>query len=133
VALLASKFLRGGNPRAGDLDRSQTPPQPVQVDVDNVHIIDATGDEAWYRFDRIFFRSGSDQDYGHDYFIRNTDVVLDIKAILQSRGMKDIKTPIERAKDSFIALHYKDANGKCLEGKYYYQFKSKTPSKVEGC
>jgi esterase/lipase superfamily enzyme len=127
VAPLASKFLRGGKPRAGDLDRSQSQPQPVQVDIDNVHIIDATGDEAWYRFDRIFFRSGSDQDYGHDYFIRNTDVVHDITAILQSRGLEDTKTPIERAKDRFIALPYKDANGKCLEGKYYYQFKSKAP------
>jgi esterase/lipase superfamily enzyme len=133
VALLASKFLRGGNPRAGDLDRSQTPPQPVQVDLDNVHIIDATGDEAWYRFDRIFFRSGSDQDYGHDYFIRNTDVVHDITAILQSRGVEDIKTPIERAKDRFNALPYKDANGKCLAGKFYYQFKSKMSQMTTAC
>ena len=36
--------------------------EPLLVEVKNVHVIDATGPERWWRLDRIW------TGYGHDYF-----------------------------------------------------------------
>ena len=50
AALLASKFLRSGASRMGELNDDG---EPLFVEVKNVHVIDATGPERWWRLDRI--------------------------------------------------------------------------------
>jgi esterase/lipase superfamily enzyme len=99
TALLASKLLRGGVPRVGDLLDGE----PILVDLDNVHIVDATGKERWYRLDRVF------TGYGHDYFSQDSAVLADIREILMAPRGDDAKTPDERSKDRFEVKHYKSA------------------------
>jgi hypothetical protein len=99
TALLASKLLRGGVPRVGDLLDGE----PILVDLDNVHIVDATGKERWYRLDRVF------TGYGHDYFSQDSAVLADIREILMAARGDDAKTPDERSKDRFEVKHYKSA------------------------
>jgi esterase/lipase superfamily enzyme len=99
TALLASKLLRGGVPRVGDLLDGE----PILVDLDNVHIVDATGKERWYRLDRAF------TGYGHDYFSQDPAVLADIREILMAPRGDDQKTPDERSKDRFEVKHYKSA------------------------
>ena len=48
AALLASKILRSGASRMGQPGDDG---QPLLVEVKNVHVIDATGPERWWRVD----------------------------------------------------------------------------------
>jgi esterase/lipase superfamily enzyme len=99
TALLASKLLRGGVPRVGDLLDGE----PILIGINNVHVIDATGKERWYRFDRAF------TGYGHDYFSQDPAVLADIREILMAPRGDDEKTPDQRSKDRFEVKHYKSA------------------------
>ena len=99
AALLASKILRSGAGRMGQLNDGD---QPLLVEVRNVHIINATGRESWWRLDRIL--SG----YGHDYFLQSSGVLTDIQRILSSVGKDEITTPKQRSPDWFDELPYKE-------------------------
>jgi esterase/lipase superfamily enzyme len=92
AALLASKVLRSGASRMGELNDDG---KPLLVEVKNVHVIDATGPERWWRLDRIW------KGYGHDYFLQSEGVRDDIKRILASIGEDDTKTPSERSPEWF--------------------------------
>ena len=99
AALLASKILRSGAARMGQLNEDR---QPLLVEVKNVHVIDATGQERWWRLDRIM------KGYGHDYFLQSDGVLKDIKQILGSIGKDDTKTPKERSELRFEELPFKE-------------------------
>ena len=99
AALLASKVLRSGAGRVGQLNESG---QPLLVEVRNVHVIDATGKESWWRLDRIM--SG----YGHDYFLQSPGVLADIQRILKSVGKEDITTPKQRSPEWFDEMPYNE-------------------------
>ncbi len=88
AALLASKLLRSGASRMGEVDEHG---EPLLVEVKNVHVIDATGPERWWRLDRIW------TGYGHDYFLQSEGVRQDIEKILKSIAEDDAKTPSERS------------------------------------
>ncbi len=75
--------------------------EPLLVEVRNVHVIDATGKESWWRLDRIL--SG----YGHDYFLQSTGVRADIQRILRSVGKDDTTTPKQRSPD-FVEIPYSE-------------------------
>jgi esterase/lipase superfamily enzyme len=92
AALLASKLLRSGASRMGELDDQR---EPLLVEVKNVHVVDATGPEHWWRLDRIL------RGYGHDYFLQSEGVRQDIEKILKSIAEDDAKTPRERSPDWF--------------------------------
>jgi hypothetical protein len=110
TALLASKLLRGGVPRVGDLLDGE----PIVVDIDNVHIIDASGKERWYRLDRVF------TGYGHDYFSQEPAVLADIREILTARRGEDERRPDERSSSRFEKVPYKSA-----PGRFYWRLKEK--------
>ena len=55
AALLGFQLLRSGAPRMGELQDGE----PLTVEVKNVHVIDATGPDRWWRI-----LTG----YGHGYF-----------------------------------------------------------------
>ena len=99
AALLASKFLRSGASRMGELNDDG---EPLLVEVKNVHVIDATGPERWWRLDRIW------GGYGHDYFLQSEGVRDDIKRILASIGEDDTKTPSERSPEWFDEVPFKE-------------------------
>jgi Alpha/beta hydrolase of unknown function (DUF900) len=99
AALLASKVLRSGASRMGELDDDG---EPLLVEVKNVHVIDATGPERWWRLDRIW------KGYGHDYFLQSEGVRDDIKRILASIGEDDTKTPSERSPEWFDKVPFKE-------------------------
>jgi esterase/lipase superfamily enzyme len=99
AALLASKVLRSGASRMGELNNDG---EPLLVEVKNVHVIDATGPERWWRLDRIW------QGYGHDYFLQSDGVRDDIKRILASIGEDDTKTPSERSPEWFDKVQFKE-------------------------
>ena len=88
AALLASKFCGVAPPAWVS---STMHGEPLLVEVKNVHVIDATGPERWWRLDRIW------KGYGHDYFLQSEGVRDDIKRILASIGEDDTKTPSERS------------------------------------
>jgi len=88
AALLASKLLRSGASRMGEVDEHG---EPLLVEVKNVHVIDATGPERWWRLDRIW------TGYGHDYFLQSEGVRQDIEKILKSIAEDDAKTPSQRS------------------------------------
>ena len=88
AALLGSQLLRSGAPRMGELQDGE----PLTVEVKNVHVIDATGPDRWWRI-----LTG----YGHGYFAQDPNVRLDIKRILQSSGNKEYVDPGERSPDLF--------------------------------
>ena len=69
------------------------------VEVKNVHVIDATGPERWWR---------ALTGYGHDYFHQDKNVRLDIKRILQSGGDKEYLDPGQRSPDLFDKAVFKD-------------------------
>jgi esterase/lipase superfamily enzyme len=98
AALLASKILRSGASRMGQLGDDG---QPLLVEVKNVHLIDATGPERWWRLDRIM------QGYGHDYFRQSAGVLKDIQRILRSIGKDDTQTPKERSPAEFEEMPFK--------------------------
>jgi esterase/lipase superfamily enzyme len=98
AALLASKVLRSGASRMGELNDDG---KPLLVEVENVHVIDATGPERWWRLDRIW------KGYGHDYFLQSEGVRDDIKRILASIGEDDTKTPSERSPEWFDKVPFK--------------------------
>jgi esterase/lipase superfamily enzyme len=102
AALLASKVLRSGAGRMGQLNDNK---EPLLVEVDNVHVIDATGKESWWRLDRIM--SG----YGHDYFLQSPGVLADIQKILKSIGKEDKTTPKQRSPDLFDEAPYSENTG----------------------
>jgi alpha/beta hydrolase family protein DUF900 len=105
-ALLASKTLRSGVPRVGQLDDNG---KPIRVDLDNVHIIDATWKDAWYSWSGVKrLLSG----YGHDYFSQAEPVLNDIKAILKASRDEEVMTPTERAPGVFTLKPYNDGSGK---------------------
>jgi len=99
AALLGSKILRSGAGRVGQLNDNG---QPLLVEVKNVHVIDATGRERWWRLDRIV--SG----YGHDYFLQSSGVLTDIQRILRSVGKDDTTTPAQRSPEWFDELPYNE-------------------------
>jgi esterase/lipase superfamily enzyme len=99
AALLASKILRSGAGRMGQLNDNG---EPLLVEVGNVHLIDATGKEQWWRLDRIM--SG----YGHDYFLQSPGVRADIQQILKSVGQQDAITPKERSPERFEEKRYSE-------------------------
>ena len=99
AALLASKVLRSGASRMGELNDDG---EPLLVEVKNVHVIDATGPERWWRLDRIW------KGYGHDYFLQSEGVRDDIKRILASIGEDDTKTPSERSPEWFDKVPFKE-------------------------
>ena len=99
AALLASKLLRIGASRVGELNNDG---QPLLVEVKNVHVIDATGPERWWRLDRIM--SG----YGHDYFRQSPGVLKDIQQILRSIGADDTKTPKQRSAARFEEVPFNE-------------------------
>jgi hypothetical protein len=105
AALLASKTLRSGVARVGQLDDDG---KPIRVDLDNVHVIDATWKDAWYSWDRLkrLFTG-----YGHDYFSQAEPVLLDIKDILTARRDQEQMTPSERAPGRFATRSYDDKSG----------------------
>jgi esterase/lipase superfamily enzyme len=100
AALLASKVLRSGAGRVGQLNGDTK--EPLLVEVENVHVIDATGKENWWRLDRIM--SG----YGHDYFLQSPGVRADIQKILKSIGKEDKTTPKERSPGWFDEKRYSE-------------------------
>jgi esterase/lipase superfamily enzyme len=96
AALLASNLLRSGAPRMGELSKdSKGKGKPALIKVKNVHVIDATGSEKWWRLDRILFGQG------HDYFRQSPSVLLDIGKILQASGRKELSLPEERSPELF--------------------------------
>jgi hypothetical protein len=105
AALLASTFLRGGIPRVGEIARRGG--DPIRVDLKNVHVIDATGRESWYRLDRIL------RGYGHDYLQQAKEVRDDIGELLQADRRTDRLDPSERDKagQRFTRHDYADAPG----------------------
>ena len=105
VALLASKTLRSGVARVGQLDDDG---KPIRIDLDNVHVIDATSKEAWYSWDRLRRLVTG---YGHDYFNQAEPVLLDIKDILMARRDQEQTTPSERAPGRFATRSYDDKSG----------------------
>jgi esterase/lipase superfamily enzyme len=96
AALLASKLLRSGALRVGALNDDL----PILVEVRNVHVIDATGKERWWRLDRIL------QGYGHDYFLQNESVRTDIRRILGNSQSDDREDPDLRSKDLFDKMPF---------------------------
>jgi esterase/lipase superfamily enzyme len=100
AALLASKVLRSGASRMGQLGDNG---QPLLVEIKNVHVIDATGPERWWRLDRIM------QGYGHDYFRQNAGVLNDIQRILSSIGKDDALTPKERSPTEFDEVLFENS------------------------
>jgi hypothetical protein len=109
-ALLASKLLRGGIPRTGDLPGGE----PILIDIDKVHVIDATGKESWWRLDRILFSGG----YGHDYFSQAEGVLDDIQDILKGRRADDRTTPDQRDSARFEKVPYK-----AMPGHFFWRLK----------
>jgi esterase/lipase superfamily enzyme len=99
AALLASKVLRSGASRMGELNSDG---QPLLVEVKNVHVIDATGPERWWRLDRIWTGQG------HDYFRQSPGILKDIQQILKSLGDDDSKTPSERSSTRFEQVPFKE-------------------------
>ncbi len=114
AALLASKFLRSGASRTGELKDDG---QPVLVEARNVHVIDATiTSGSWWRLDRVF-------GYGHDYFRQSPAVLGDIKLILESIGRDDeTKTPKQRSPDLYEEKAFKEAEPRA-EPWYYWKLK----------
>lgn len=100
AALLASTLLRSGASRMGELDGSTG--QPRLIEIKNVHIIDATGPERWWRLDRILFGQG------HDYFAQSPAVLKDIRRILEAGGQGQLTTPKVRSGDLFDEVSFKD-------------------------
>jgi len=96
AALLASKLLRGGAPRMGEVDNDG---QPLLVEVKNVHVINATAPMSLWRAVR---------GYGHDYFEQSGEVQSDIKEILQSSGTKEYLTPDARSPKLFEKVAFRD-------------------------
>jgi esterase/lipase superfamily enzyme len=106
AALLASKLLRGGVPRVGEIERAGG--DPVRIDhLKNVHVIDATGKESWWRLDRIL------RGYGHDYLQQAKEVRDDIGDLLKADRKADRLDPSERDKagQRFTKHEYADAPG----------------------
>jgi esterase/lipase superfamily enzyme len=100
AALLASRVLRSGANRMGQLGDDG---KPLLVEVENVHVIDATGPEHWWRLDWIM------QGYGHDYFRQSPGVLKDIQGILRSIDKDDTKTPKERSPTEFEEVPFTDS------------------------
>ena len=98
-ALLASKLLRSGASRMGELNNDG---QPLLVEIKNVHLIDATGPERWWRLDRILFGQG------HDYFRQSPGVLKDIQDILKATGKGDQFTPKQRSGTRFDEVPFKE-------------------------
>lgn len=98
-ALLASKLLRSGANRMGELNNDG---QPLRVEIKNVHVIDATGPERWWRLDRILFGQG------HDYFRQSPGVLKDIQQILKATGEGQRTTPKERSGTRFEEVAFKE-------------------------
>ena len=93
------RFCAAALAAVGQLNESG---QPLLVEVRNVHVIDATGKESWWRLDRIM--SG----YGHDYFLQSPGVLADIQRILKSVGKDDITTPKQRSPEWFDEMPYNE-------------------------
>jgi esterase/lipase superfamily enzyme len=102
AALLASRLLRSGTPRMGELDGNG---RPHRIKVKNVHVIDATGSERWWRVDRILFGQG------HDYFRLSPGVLMDIGRILKASRNSDRSTPGQRSPDLFDEEQFDAAAG----------------------
>ncbi len=121
VALLASKTLRSGVARVGQLDDDG---KPIRVDLDNVHVIDATWKEAWYSWDRLkrLFTG-----YGHDYFSQAEPILLDIKDILMARRDQEQITPSERAPGRFATRSYDAKSGDGTPRSYWELTWTATP------
>jgi esterase/lipase superfamily enzyme len=105
AALLASKLLRGGVPRVGEIERAGG--DPIRIDLKNVHVIDATGRASWWRLDRIL------GGYGHDYLQQAKEVRDDIGELLKADRKTDRLNPSERDKagQRFTRHEYADAPG----------------------
>jgi pimeloyl-ACP methyl ester carboxylesterase len=104
AALLASKLLRNGASRVGQLDDKG---QPLRVELENVHVINATGSTKWLGLDKLL--SG----YGHDYFLQRPGVAADIQKILAAEGPAETTTPDQRWPACFEPKKFaeKDAQG----------------------
>jgi alpha/beta hydrolase family protein DUF900 len=96
LALSASKVIRGGLPRMGELSDNG---EPALVDNRKVHIIDATLNQSWYQ---RFFGGG----YGHDYLSQAKPVLDDIKDILTGKRADDTQFPHERDANRFKKQTY---------------------------
>ena len=110
AALLASTLLRSGALRVGELDDGL----PILVELRNVHVIDATGPEHWWRLDRIW------QGYGHDYFLQSDSVRMDIRTILGNFESNDTEDPDLRSKDLFDKMPFTGKDKQPLPGNWYF-------------
>jgi hypothetical protein len=102
LALLASKLIRGGLPRMGELSDNG---EPALIDNKKVHIIDATLKQSWYQ---RFFGGG----YGHDYLSQAKPVLDDIRDILTGKRADDSQFPHERDPDRFRKQTYSGTQDK---------------------
>ena len=102
LALSASKLIRGGLPRMGELSDNG---EPALVDNRKVHIIDATLNQSWYK---RYFGGG----YGHDYLSQAKPVLDDIKDILTGKRADDTQFPDERNAKRFQKRPYAGTQGK---------------------
>jgi esterase/lipase superfamily enzyme len=96
AALFASTFLRGGASRMGEIDNKTK--EPAFIDLDNVHLIDATGKESWHG---VLWRG-----YGHDYLTQAKDVLEDIQDILKSQRDQETAQPDQRGVGRFVKKSY---------------------------
>jgi len=96
LALSASKVIRGGLPRMGELSDNG---EPALIDNRKVHIIDATLNQSWYQ---RYFGGG----YGHDYLSQAKPVLDDIKDILTGKRADDTQFPHERNAKRFQQRTY---------------------------
>ena len=106
LALSASKIIRGGPPRMGELSGNN---EPALIDNRKVHIIDATLNQSWYQ---RYFGGG----YGHDYLSQAKPVLDDIKDILTGKRADDTQYPHERDDQRFQKRPYTGA-----QDKYYWK------------
>jgi hypothetical protein len=106
IALSASKLIRGGLPRMGELSDNG---EPALIDNRKVHIIDATLNESWYK---RYFGGG----YGHDYLSQAKPVLDDIKDILTGKRADDGQFPDERDARRFQKRPYA-----ATQGKFYWK------------
>ncbi len=102
LALSASKLIRGGPPRMGELSDNG---EPALIDNRKVHIVDATLKQSWYQ---RFFGGG----YGHDYLSQAKPVLEDIKDILTGKSANDKQFPHERNPKRFEKRTYSAAPDK---------------------
>jgi alpha/beta hydrolase family protein DUF900 len=106
LALSASKLIRGGPPRMGELSENG---EPAFIDNRKVHIIDATLKQSWYQ---RYFGGG----YGHDYLSQAKPVLEDIKDILTGKRADDTQFPDERNQKRFQKRPYAG-----MQDKYYWK------------